>query len=298
MSCTTLLDTLTLASGDARLILVPEAGGAIAAWRVGGQPMFHESGVTPGPDWNPLAMANFPLVPFSNRIGGGHFRWGGAEYRLPPSGLPDRHAIHGVGWRRAWRVVEAVADRAVLRLDHENDADWPWPFVAEQHFQLTGSGLDIRMTATNGADIAVPLAFGMHPYFDAAGAHLDFAAMQVWRAAHDGLPLHAKTPGPFEDFRGGLAVATTDLDNGYDGWTGLADIAWEGRRLALSITSDLPCAVVYTPPGAAYFCFEPVPHSNNALNLGDRGQAMPVAAPGETIAARVRFGTRAREAAR
>lgn len=298
MSCATLLETLTLASGNARLILVPEAGGAIVAWRVGGQPMLHESGVAPRPGWDPLAMASFPLVPFSNRIGWGRFRWGGAEYHLPPSLLPDRHSIHGVGWRRAWQVVEAASDRAVLRLDHHGDADWPWPFVAEQHFHLTAGALDVRMTATNGADIAVPLAFGMHPYFEAAGAHLDFAAAQIWRAAHDGLPVHAETPGPAEDFRGGRAVAATDLDNGYDGWSGLAGIAWAGRRLELSITSDLPCAVVYTPAGAAYFCFEPVPHSNDALNLGGRGQAMPVAAPGETIAARVRFETQLRGARR
>ena len=298
MSCATLYDILTLASGDARLALAPEAGGAIAAWRVDDQPMFHESRAVPGPGWDPLTMASFPLVPFSNRIGGGRFRWGGADYRLPPSKLPDRHAIHGVGWRRAWQVVEAASDRAVLRLNHHDYADWPWPFVAEQHFHLTGSGLDVRMTATSGADIAVPLAIGMHPYFDAEGAHLDFAAARIWRSAHDGLPLHADTPGPAADFRGGRAVAATDLDNGYDGWIGPAIIAWEGRRLELWISSDLPCAVVYTPPGAAYFCFEPVPHSNNALNLGGRGQAMPVAAPGETIAARVRFETRFRDGAR
>ena len=79
-----------------------------AAWRVGDQPMLHESGVAPGPGWDPLTMASFPLVPFSNRIGGGRFRWDGADHRLPPSRLPDRHSIHGVGWRRAWRVAEAA----------------------------------------------------------------------------------------------------------------------------------------------------------------------------------------------
>lgn len=286
--------TLTLTSGDARLTLVPEAGGGIAGWRVGGQAMLHESGAQAGPGWDPLAMASFPLVPFSNRIGGGRFWWGGVEYRLPPSPLPDRHPIHGVGWRREWTVVEVERERAVLRYEHAGDDDWPWAFVAEQHFRLSDRGLDVSMIATSGADSPAPLAIGMHPYFDAAGAHLDFAASQIWRSGHDRLPLHADIPRSGEDFRDGAAVASTHLDNGYDGWTGLAAIWWEGRRLELWITSDLPCAVAYTPPGAAYFCFEPVPHSNNVLNLGGRGRPMPIAAPGETISARVRFDARLR----
>ena len=282
-------DTLILASGDARLTLVPEAGGAIAGWLVQGQPMLRESGDVPGPGWDPLAMASFPLVPFSNRIGGGQFWWGGIEYRLPPSALPDRHPIHGVGWRHAWDIVEADQDRVVLRHEHVGDEDWPWPFVAEQHFQLSGNGLDVGMMATSGADTPVPLAIGMHPYFDAADAHLQFSAGQMWHADANHLPVRAAAPDADSDFSGGRAVAETGLDNGYDGWDGDAKIWWDDRPLGLAITSDLPCAVVYTPANAGFFCFEPVAHSNNALNLAGAGQAMPLAAPGQTIRARVAF---------
>lgn len=287
--------TLRLTSGLARLTLVPEAGGAIASWRVGEQAMLHEARAAAGPVWDPLDMASFPLVPFSNRIGDGAFVWGGADYRLPPSTLPDRHSIHGVGWRQAWGVVEVAGDRALLRHEHQADGDWPWRYVAEQRFRLTQDRLEVTMTATNDADCAVPLAFGMHPYFDAAGAHLKFAASQIWRSGADILPERAEAPRADSDFSDGQAVAATNLDNGYDGWDGHAAIWWEDRALALRMTSDLPCAVVYTPPSSGFFCFEPVPHSNNALNLAGERQAMPVVAPGETFCAVVRFDVAVRE---
>ena len=65
--------TRTLTAGASRLTLVPEAGGAIAAWRVGDQRMFYETDIAAAPEWDPLAMASFPLVPYSNRIGGGWY---------------------------------------------------------------------------------------------------------------------------------------------------------------------------------------------------------------------------------
>jgi galactose mutarotase-like enzyme len=72
-------------------------------------------------------------------------------------------------------------------------------------------------------------------------------------------------------------------------WDGRARIAWEGRPLELLITSDLPAAVVYIPKGEDRFCFEPVPHCNNALNREDADPPMPVVAPGEEFTAVIRF---------
>jgi galactose mutarotase-like enzyme len=48
------------------------------------------------------------------------------------------------------------------------------------------------------------------------------------------------------------------------------------------------------PDGADGFCFEPVPHINNALNLVDREPAMPIVAPGKAFNASVRFRAVAR----
>jgi aldose 1-epimerase len=287
MSADSPFATRTLAAGAARLVLVPEAGGAIAAWRIGDQSMLYESGIAAAPDWNPLTMASFPLVPYSNRIADGCFLWDGLAHRLPPNKAGFAHPLHGVGWLRGWTVTQSSADQAVLRYEHDGDADWPWAFSAEQRFALAPAQLTVDLTVTNRSEATAPLAIGMHPYFDATGAHLQFTAAQMWLARADQLPVRAGTPDPSSDFAAGRAVAGRKRDNCYDGWDGRATIWWIDRPLALRIQSDLPCAVVYTSVDSDFFCFEPVPHSNNALNLGAAGRRMPVAAPGETIGARI-----------
>lgn len=288
--------TLQLTAGPSRLTLVPEAGGAIAAWRIGSQPMFHETGIAAAPGWDPLAMASFPLVPYSNRIAGGAFVWEGITHRLPPNRAGFAHPLHGVGWLRPWTVAECGDAHAVLRYEHRGDADWPWTFCAEQRFELSPTGLTVDLAATHLGTIDAPLAIGMHPYFDAAGAHLQFAAERFWHTGADRLPERATSPDVAADFAAGRAVAGHELDNGYDGWDGRAAIWWDNRPLGLATLSDLSCAVVYTPADTGFFCFEPVPHSNNALNLGGEAQAMPVVAPGETFSAHVRFDVVPREA--
>jgi len=73
-------ELLTLASADARLVLAPALGGSVVAWSVGDTPVMRHS---PPDAVEPLALACFPLVPFSNRIGLGRFDWLGSAHRLP-----------------------------------------------------------------------------------------------------------------------------------------------------------------------------------------------------------------------
>ena len=281
--------TLELGVGESRLSLVPQAGGAIAAWRVNGQSMLHESGVIAGRDWSPLDMASFPLVPYSNRIGGGAFSWGGVAHRLRANLPGHRHPLHGIGWQTAWEVADQATDSALLRHNYSGGADWPWAYSAEQQLILSDTGLVVDLAVINRSGTKAPLAIGMHPYFDSAGAQLTFAAQRLWQADSEQLPVDAKPLNAANDFSAGRRVADVALDNCFDGWDGHATIRWADRPLQLRMVSDLPCAVVYTPADAGFFCFEPVAHSNNALNLAGAGHAMPVVEPGQRITARVEF---------
>ncbi len=273
---------ITLTAGDAICQLLPEYGGALASWRIGDQAMLRTASAVAIAAHEPLGMAGFPLVPYSNRIGHAAFNWAGQLYRLSRNFAPEPHALHGVGWQSPWQVVDASESHARLSLDYAGSDNWPWPFLATQEITLHNEMLDIKLTAKNLADISVPLAFGHHPYFDQAGASLGFSAKKMWMSSPDALPSHAAELVGQYDFGAAVLVAGRDVDHCYAGWDGAAYIRWEGRKYGLEIMAspELPAAVVYIPLNGDAFCFEPVPHVNNALNMPMSEPAMPVIEPG------------------
>lgn len=240
---------------------------------------------------NPFGFAGFPLVPYSNRIAQAHFTWDGEAVQLARNFPPEDHSLHGVGWQRGWTMTAQAEDRATLSLIHAPDADWPWSFEATQRFVLTEHGLSVSLAVTNCADRAVPLAAGYHPYFDLEGARLRFVATSVWLASADLLPTEASRPEGQLNFDMDAPVAGRTIDNCYVGVDGSATIAWDDRPMALEIrvSPPAPAVVVYVPQHGDAFCFEPVPHINNALNLPGEQPAMPVLSPGAKMETSVHF---------
>jgi aldose 1-epimerase len=284
-------ETLMLTHGAARCGLLPQVGGSIASWSVSGQEMLRTASDSGVAARDPYATAGFPLVPYSNRIGQGSFAWRGKPVTLARNFPPEPHAIHGVGFERAWQLQTRERNSALLRLTHRPDAAWPWAFDARQRITLTDDLLILEFDAVNLESQAVPLAFGFHPYFPRDGARLTFHAQGVWLSSDDGLPREQVKPsGPF-DFSKGEPVENADIDHCFTGWNGVAIIAWPDKAQALGITAsrELSNAVVYIRRERDGFCFEPVPHINNALNGSDPESAMPVIAPGESFEASIRF---------
>jgi aldose 1-epimerase len=238
---------------------------------------------------DPLGMASFPLVPYSNRVGQAVFDWAGQLIHLTQNFLPEPHAIHGLGWQSDWAVDAVSQTAASITLLHSPDDRWPWAFAAHQLISLTDTSLTLDLRVRNLEHHPVPLAFGHHPYFDQAGARLRFAAEQVWMIGEDGLPSSPQVPEGSFDFHNRAAVEGRAIDHCYAGVSGPARIEWDGRSLALEIgsTPQLPAAVVYIPKDGDSFCFEPVPHINNALNLPGARPAMPVIAAGEVFETRI-----------
>jgi aldose 1-epimerase len=187
----------------------------------------------------------------------------------------------------------------LLTLIHRADAGWPWPFEARQRVTLGERELTLDLIAVNTAARPVPLSFGMHPYFPQSGASLRFAASAVWLAGEDGLPRERVEPHGKFDFSSPMPVEQVDLDNCYTDWSEPACITWAGQPLGLEVSASrsLPAAVVYVRSDAQGFCFEPVAHINNALNLPGRQPAMPIIAPGAAFRATVRLRAVPRDAA-
>ena len=112
----------------------------------------------------------------------------------------------------------------------------------------------------------------------------------LWLTDAEILPTVCVTPPPDRDPRLGLAVDRVALDNVFVGWDRTAVITWPEQRAQLRLSARGPLAtlVVYTPPGEAFFCAEPVSHITDAFNLAAAGRqdtGMLSLAPGESARA-------------
>ena len=284
---------MILTSPSLRLQLQPAWGGGLVRfdWIADGTavPLMRAfepaSAMPPGgvPDSNRLAC--YPLIPWSGRVSGGGFSVGGRRVELPLNRADEPWPIHGSGWQRTWQVEEVSACAASLSL--EEAAAGGYCYRASLQYTLDDSTLSVRLSATNTGDVALPFGLGLHPFFPRHGeAHLHAPAQGVWR--NDG-----RTPLPVEriaipaawDFERD-APLPDGLDNFFDGWNGRAAIRWPQRGLRLDIDADVDRYIVYVPAQRDFFCFEPVDHAADAVNLpgGAVAHGMTLLGPGETLA--------------
>ncbi len=110
---------LVLRAGALEAALSPAAGGSLLWLRHGGEDVLR-----PAPDncHDPLGMANFPLIPYANRIANGRFGFDGRDYQLPRNFGDHPHSIHGTGWQAAWTVGDQGANAVRLVQDHARAA--------------------------------------------------------------------------------------------------------------------------------------------------------------------------------
>jgi aldose 1-epimerase len=286
------MESITLRRDSLGVILAPGIGGSIARfWRAAGGGDLDFLRPTP-PDalarGEPGGLSSFPLVPWSNRIRAGRFTFGGPSIALTPN--LRGHAIHGLGYRASWTVGEQSPSEAIL--EHRHAAgEWPWAYRATQRIALTAAGLDVEMVVTNESGSTMPVGLGWHPYFPrTATTTLHARVTGIWETDAEILPTILVAPPPDRDPRLGLAVDRVVLDNVFVGWNQEAVITWpEWRsRLRLTARGPLETLVVYTPPGEAFFCAEPVSHVTEAFNLAAAGRqdtGILSLAPGESVRA-------------
>ncbi|MEQ9606231.1 MAG: aldose 1-epimerase [Kiloniellaceae bacterium] len=282
---------IRLSDGPAELEVAPAQGGCITAfrWQGDGGSVDWLRPALPGAGLTPNDSACFPLVPYSNRIRQGRFRFAGRDHRLKENFAPSPHTIHGHGWKLPWRVKAQVSARHAHINEHDG-SDWPAPYRAEQHFSLHHGALTVELAVTNTGGTAMPAGLGLHPYFPRTpDCRLTASVEGMWATDAEVMP----TEPVGADLSGGLSPDATPLDNGFTGFAGRAVIDWPERRASLTLEADpaLSFLVVYTPAGMNFFCAEPVSHCTDAVNLAaeraDTG--LKVLQPGERFAAAVRF---------
>ena len=251
---------IELRAGDARVAIDPARGGRLASFAIGGRELL----VGPwSPDDTGIRWGCFLMAPWPGRLARGRFAWAGRDHQLTRD--HGRHAIHGLGWSRPWRVLERDAASATLELDLDA-AGWPMGGTVRERVVL-GPGT-LRLEAGIHARDSMPGALGWHPWFlrrGGARVRLDAeAAVEVEAMIPTGrlLPIAGKL-----DLRSGPELGDRRLDDAYAGVRSPITISWPDLELRMSFGPAFDTAVVYTPPD--FFCVEPQTAPPNALQTDD-----------------------------
>jgi len=263
------MPTLQLENGTLRAEVLPEAGGGLLRFdllRDGDVAPIFRPGTAEAALHDPRALACFPLVPWSNRIGGGRFPFRGRTIEVPHTRGDEPYPLHGHGWLMPWHPVSQTATSVELAamVDHGR----PFRYLALQRYALAGNTLNIALTVRNEGS-PLPFGLGVHPFFPRTpDVQLRAGATAMWQSAPDNLPTVLNAPSADADFRKLRKLeASAAINHSFEGWDGRAEIVWPSRRVSVSITADTSRYVLYTPVAYDFFCFEPVDHAINAHNL-------------------------------
>lgn len=281
-----------LSDGIASATVAPAAGGALASfcWRLGGRKIDWLRQAEPRAlsERDAGAMSCFPLVPYSNRVRRGRFRFGTRNVGLQVSAA-DPHYEHGHGWRSPWRVEKRRPSWLRLSYCHAPDA-WPWHYEAVQEIGLADGALYVRLILRNLSDAPMPAGFGLHPYFPAPpDTKFTAGVAAMWETDSEVLPTQLVGAAGRLD---AIDVRSREFDNVFTGWSRSARIDWPGASLRLEADPPLDFLVLYTPAGEPFFAAEPVSNVTDALNLASAGQSgtgLFELEPGESRSTDVRF---------
>ncbi|MFQ3789409.1 aldose 1-epimerase [Halomonas sp. A29] len=284
--------TMTLDNGELRLVVNPQVGGSVVRFdrltECGPEPLMR-----PGSEdeCDPNRLAMYPLVPWSNRIGGGGFAWRGRHYSLAANLPGEPLPIHGDGWQQAWQVEEQ--GDTWLRLGLRSREQPPFVYRAELTYRLEEAALEVTLAVTHLGESSAPYGLGLHPWFPrSAEVTVEAAAEGVWEVDAAQLPTEWRRLSPSEpwDFSRGAALPTGKIDNLFTGWNGRAVLRWPERGMALEVRADSSRYLVFSPNAQAdFFCFEPVSHEVDAHRGDPQRQGLVELGTEESLSMRCRF---------
>lgn len=265
--------SIFLKSDIAQVEISPELGGAILAYDA----KLHNSFVPILRNSNNaksvLGSSCFPLVPYSNRIKYGLLNWQEKSSQLPLNHLPEKHSIHGHGWQLPWKVIHQTDTNLTLEY-HYQQAEWPFSYSAQQVFTLKGSALNIALSLMNNSKSQMPAGLGLHPYFSLTKkTSLKCSVEQMWAVDDESMPTTLIGAPKSLAKSEGLLITNSNLDNVFTGFSAAATIVWPEWKAKADITTSSNCKfiVIYSPKNQNYFCFEPVTHSTDAINMSNNG---------------------------
>lgn len=275
---------LELRAGELTALVVPSVGMVVASLRHGETELLGQRGGLAAYRDKGSSFGVPLLYPWANRLSGLDYAVGATTVQLDSATTPIKLdgnglPIHGLlTASRHWEVGHATGDdgaaEAMATLDFGEHPDllagFPFPHAIALTHRLDASGLQTTLTVMPTGDVAVPIAFGFHPYL-APGGDRTAWLIDLPVTSHAVLDDHGLPTGEVEPAAPGQrALETAAYDDLYPTLEPEPEFAVEttARRLEVTFGSGFPCAQVYAPADADFICFEPMTAPTNALVTG------------------------------
>ncbi|SDQ01992.1 aldose 1-epimerase [Ectopseudomonas guguanensis] len=272
---------LTLRDSLTQLTLAPELGASLVNWvRLSdGRALLRHSDEQALDAANPRRLACYPLLPWSNRIGGGGFATPAGWQSLSANTDHEPLPIHGSAWQQPWQVVDVTSDSASLQLDSQV----PFPYRATLQVGLANGCLRLSLHATHLGQQPTWYGLGLHPYLPrTTHTRVQAKADGVWLCGEDKLSSHWVELPEAWNFAEPRLLPQQLVDNAFSHWPGDARIIQTDAGYQLVCHAHgADVFLLFCPQGQNFFCFEPVTHPVNAHHLPQR-PGLQLLAPGQT----------------
>jgi aldose 1-epimerase len=175
-----------------------------------------------GEDELPPKGSGDVLVPWPNRLRGGHYNFGGQSFQLALTEPAKNNAIHGLGRWVRWTPLAIAPASITLGVDLVPQTGWLFEVRVELTYALLADGgLVVTVLARNTGRGPAPFGAGFHPYLSTHGHRIDDVTVQVPAAKHLLLDdaqvpvgVRSVSRGP-HDLRRGRRLRTLRLDDGF-----------------------------------------------------------------------------------
>src|SRR3954453_4187694 len=285
---------ITLATGDLAATFVPRLSLVGSSLKQRGEELLGTRGGLEGGAQRGKTMGIPLLHPSANRVSGWSYvvagrqvelARGSAHVRPDEDGLPIHGLLHG---ETSWVVAEHT--QTELRAGFDFGADsrrmrmFPFAHKLAVHAMLDPVGLQITTTLTATGDVAVPVAFGYHPYLRPPG--VPRSAWEIESSVSEQLVLD-RSSVPTGEVRSERvasgALGERTFDHGYQSATG----AWlrlraAARTIDLRFLEGYSHAQLFAPANEDVIAFEPMTAAADALRSGN---GLRTVAPGESFSA-------------
>ena len=272
---------ITLSAGDLASTFVPRLSLVGSSLKHRGEELLGTRGGLEAWAQRGQTMGIPLLHPWANRLSGWSYEVdgrrvelarGSAHVRPDEHGLPIHGLLHG---ETSWVVTEHTESE--LRAEFDFGADsrrmrlFPFAHVVAVHAILDPVGLQITTTLTASGVVAVPVAFGYHPYL--RPPHVPRAAWEIESNVSEQLILD-RSSVPTGEVRSERvasgALGDRTLDHGYQSATG----AWlrlraGSRTMDVRLLEGYSHAQLFAPAIEDVIAFQPMTAPADALRTGN-----------------------------